>query len=1004
MLEEVKGPGALDWSKYLRRTVLQNSDGTFTFEYYAKSDWHKCIFREYAKDICNHSIEFSATVQYITAEGGEDQDLRAKVLMHAMESGAFEEARRFYTYKKFRFKDEFGRFLVDVNVLVKGSSVWTHLIFPGNKTKAIYIGNLAEPKRNLDDIVEQMQSDIQDIYDRLVKDHHKRTDKGIPESAFEEVDLVISHTTTLLSTIDLKDEGHVSSLIIKIIYDEDNHWVYADYAKPNCIPFYREYITKLDQFADNEKKTASAKKIREEYWKEVQYSIATLNYFEIPLPLAIQNGALRGARRKFLVNTTKINEDYKKVMDIEIWVTKFEEEGLGFTKKQVTVNYKLINGQEFTELLGDYGRDRESLDEIVQEFKRSSQETLQEIVNLTGKSLLELMKDGSYFKKRELYHIEQFLIALIEYLKMYNQLNEHFFERKELSPVDVTHVLVYDKDNQDDLIISDKDIPPVSALVGLFCRNAYFKSSQANSKLPGLHETIAAYRRVTTFRHRTIELIKENQIFKVYSLYHNNVLVAVKNDNEFTIFDEELYRKATTPPSPKDELQEIGQIIDDNFITKLIAEEAVPKTWRSQFEKYRGKIFFEAVSKAGPHFGNVERVVELAQNFMSDLAVTKLVPYFLKDETFAYKDPLTNNIFMWLGAKLEFEQIGITKENSRKALDIIKMLEMGQKMFNCTQTKDKKSYERNGDELKTKILEMNPDIKSHEAFSLPLDTSDANKCMNALVPSRKALHGYIATMNLLMLQWSSNFLDTILGVGGNSAAGKTTLTKGHTVVSVDKWKYLLRRGTEILNSQVNTEGANRFNAFLKFIIEETDLKYTLDLRFLEPKFVMDNIIEPARLRGGDCGKMIYLIRPLKTSLLRMLTRSPYGEEAAQETWIVTSGYKAMHANFAAIINLMNSEEALSHYDIYFKLGLADECIARKREGEIEILNPELFEKCKIVPTDEEIKLIEETVITNQMIEEAVLSRDIFEEQAAGLKQFIGQKLGEAVNKNARGGK
>ncbi len=48
--------------------------------------------------------------------------------------------------------------------------------------------------------------------------------------------------------------------------------------------------------------------------------------------------------------------------------------------------------------------------------------------------------------------------------------------------------------------------------------------------------------------------------------------------------------------------------------------------------------------------------------------------------------------------------------------------------------------------------------------------------------------------------------------------------------------------------------------------------------------------------------------------------------------------------------------------------------------------------------------VEETKITAKMIEDTVMSDEIFRIKKRGPKTFIGQKLGEAVNRNASGGK
>lgn len=1007
MLEEIKGPTPLDWTKYLRRNGIQHRDGTHTYEYYPKTNWFKKIYEEFSTCSERHSIEFRATVEYITAGGGDNQDLRAAVLISAMENGEFRVAREEYVYKNFHYNDEFGRRQASVVVRVKGKSVWTDVAFLDGKKKSIYIGSLLEPERDLESIVDQLEADIEDIYEKLMDIKKERYSQGINDPDFEKIDLVICHPIQAVQKLPIKEVDGKHIFTIAIMYDEKNGWMYADYCKPNQPPFHREYIIKLNKNGNDEKFVADAKKYRLRFIDEIHYSLRTLLAHNISWTQAMNDGSLKGSRRRFRVTEDSYTMDGQDFMDVEIWVTKSEQQG--FTSKKVTALYRQINGQCDTELLGDYGRDRESLEEILAEFKSSCQATFKELVAKTGKSCVQLLADGTYFNERKRYQIGRFFEALIEYIGIYNQLNEHLFESKERSHIDPKSVLA---NCEGGLAISDLDLPPVYVLVGMLFRNAYYNGSVERSKLPSFIKVQEVYRRVITFRQRTIEYIQDDPLFRVYSLYRHNTCLAVKNDDDFTVLEEELYKSATTPPTPANELSELGHMIDSVYINELIAKGFVDKSRRTKLESYRGKVFFEAVAKAGSYYGNVERVMEISNDIFPDTnLLIKLAPYFAKDESedgkpgheIPYKDPITNGIFMWLEGKIEFKESGITLENSRKALEILKFFEIGQKMFNCTQEKDKKSYVRNPDDLKTRILELDPEIKTHEAFTRRLDTSDASKCMENLVPSREAQHAYIASMNLLMLKWAQDFFETITGVGGNSGAGKTTFTQGKTV-SYDKWRYLLRKGTEILPSQDFAECSQRFNEFLKFIIEETDLKYTLDLRFLEPKFVRDNIIVPAQLRGGDKGKMIYLITPLQTSLLRMLARPADGPEPAQGTSIITSGYKTLHKNFEAIIELMNREEAISFYDIYYKHGTAFTRIASKRGDTPEIVDNELFEKCKVVPTDDEIKAIEETIITEVLISEAILSGEIFKEQEERLKSFIGQKLGEAVNKNARGGK
>lgn len=1019
-VEEMKFP-EVKWETFLRQS--QNSEDAM--HYFDKKEWFSCLYIEKFSCHGRHHIEMSATINYMASKNID--------VISAMKNGTFKNYRDYYTCARWKFNDFDGKTLVTVSIDVRKNDICAVLTYPDGSIKELSVGTLLDTRRDLDDIVTIFKRDFRKIFDELRSKDNIWT-IAVGNNSFEPtaIDKKSGQTTSAIIKVDtpmniVKGEREPSEnltivrhfpIVVKqvtfgwvLIVQNESDKFCAHYFNTQGEEIHKEFIGSFDRNDPN----SDRKKVKEEainnFLFEYESTIYTLQRCRIDSDGYIHGFypakckllvAFVAARRHFVIKSVVcLDKEFKEYLTYE----------LSSDDCKFIVRYKRKGQKTLEELVGSHQVGFITLRSLCNEFENDFELIYQECERqYPNKSRSELYDHFHEVRKKR--HIDDFAAAIKEYIEMFLALNEHRVAAKEIDPKEYLQIKT---ECDGGVALTDWDIPPQDVLWGTIYRNRFFKSKN-HSQLPTTTAVENAYRRLILIRHRHMCLIRDFAFVKSYTLYKANKLAALKINGTLEIINSDLFNEAKKIQDDTFYLRQLDITITDQLIDKAIANGIVPKSRRADLARHNGDKFFSAVLRSGM-YGNFDRQISILKDLNEgsrpeDVSEVNKVVSHLQSQGMRVRiardvapqqvsDQFTLSIYQYLQGEIKYEDLRITDEHkARRALAIVKMFDIGIHIINCS-SQEKYQYEIVSEELRTKIVEKFPAVQTYEAFTRLLNTSDVDQCMSALVPSREATHGKIECNNLLMLKWSEGFLNAVSGVGGNSAAGKTVMTQGKTI-SVDKWKYILRMGTEILNTHV--EGSHRFNAFLKFIIEQTDYNYTLDLRFLEPRFVRDNIIEAAKFRGVP-GKMIYLIRPLATSLLRMLTRDPHGKEPAQQTSIITSGYKALHTNFAAIIELMDSEEAITEYDIYYKHGAANECIASKREGKSKIFNPLLFDSCKIVPEDPEIKAIEETLITEVMIRDAVNSGDIFKEQADDIrKKFLGQKLGDAVNNNARGGK
>ena len=291
---------------------------------------------------------------------------------------------------------------------------------------------------------------------------------------------------------------------------------------------------------------------------------------------------------------------------------------------------------------------------------------------------------------------------------------------------------------------------------------------------------------------------------------------------------------------------------------------------------------------------------------------------------------LLNKIHNYFMGLISIDDLGITANNASEYLTYIKLFDwtIAFQYFLGLNTRCwKTSFE-----LKTKILQLCPNLFSWEVYlktlipekmrELPtwLDTHNWPSEHMAL-KAKTVANQYIMTRSLAERLNSADSSGQIIAVRGNTGSGKSTfmqkcagfLMKG--VLNPDSIKFILKRGV-LRNIQIHEEvSAFFFDRFFKEIAERANLSFILDTRLINTAHVSEYLINPAKLRNCNA-KLVDIDVSILSSINRVLTRDPRGEDPCPSLKAIKDGYIGIRSERAGVMDLIKREDIVKEYFLY----------------------------------------------------------------------------------------
>ena len=363
-------------------------------------------------------------------------------------------------------------------------------------------------------------------------------------------------------------------------------------------------------------------------------------------------------------------------------------------------------------------------------------------------------------------------------------------------------------------------------------------------------------------------------------------------------------------------------------------------------------------------------------------------------------DSVSLLIYLYLSGQIDFEDLDLNPSNAMEVLDVVKLFDHAIILINLL-SRTRYGFERSSYELKAKILQMVPTAKSHEVFTKTLLTDEFSRCMGQMDPSRVGCHAKVVANQYVEAKELSKTLTGLGGARGNSGSAKSTVAP-EGALNVDKVKAGLKNEHPALNSQIHSEAANVFERLLQEIIGKTSMNFYLDARLIELKHLESSLLNPALTRGTTADIADFDV-PLATSLMRILTRPPYGKDPCPPFEAILEGFIGIRRERGSIINHLKDNPVCKRYELYYKQGPVRHLVASKEEGKFKVHDEARLQRCLEVPSSEEIAAIIEKPLTESDLEQAVQNQDIFAHQKELLRKYLGKTLQEAVVLHAKGG-
>jgi hypothetical protein len=260
------------------------------------------------------------------------------------------------------------------------------------------------------------------------------------------------------------------------------------------------------------------------------------------------------------------------------------------------------------------------------------------------------------------------------------------------------------------------------------------------------------------------------------------------------------------------------------------------------------------------------------------------------------------------------------------------------------------------------------------------------------IPERAGHHTKIIKNSIIKASALSRRLNTeipsIWAVRGNTGAGKTYSIsqdpqffraldeKGQPsgAINPDTFKAELKKETPSLtHAQLHTEGSALSYQYAETLGKEA-IKATMiiDTRLAFHSDLKNSVLVPAKKRRGEA-LLLDIETPVITSINRVLTRSPTGEDPIVPLWAIKDGYFGIRAERNQILEEVKNNDTIQYFKLYITNEQGVQTLAAKKEnGQYEVI-PGMEDKVKEAsekPSEIEFNKLVNTVIDDKYIEEA----------------------------------
>lgn len=338
------------------------------------------------------------------------------------------------------------------------------------------------------------------------------------------------------------------------------------------------------------------------------------------------------------------------------------------------------------------------------------------------------------------------------------------------------------------------------------------------------------------------------------------------------------------------------------------------------------------------------------------------------------------------------------------------------------------SFATSSYELRTHLA-MKGNLPSNQAYTKTLDPKQYNnwdhiEIQSNWIPERAGLHTKIIETNLVKALALSKRLDTdrpsVWAVRGNTGAGKSYSIKNDEkfsramdengepsgAINPDTFKGALKKANPVLShAQLHMEGSGLSYQFAQALSKEA-VKATLiiDTRLAKHSDLKSSVLDSAKIRGGDA-MLLDIEAPPLTSINRVFTRSPNGDDPIVPLWAIKDGYEQIRGERSQILNEVKGNDSIKYYKFYITDETGNQKLAAKKENGIFEIIPGMEEavaKAQQKPEADEFNTLVNQVIDDNYIKNAKEIDHIPSSKLDMIKKWKGYTVKTALEKHSRG--
>jgi ankyrin repeat protein len=390
----------------------------------------------------------------------------------------------------------------------------------------------------------------------------------------------------------------------------------------------------------------------------------------------------------------------------------------------------------------------------------------------------------------------------------------------------------------------------------------------------------------------------------------------------------------------------------------------------------------------------------------------------------------STKILDYLNGASDMEHIGITRENGREHLTIIKKIDLAiaelVKSNGCRLNFGRTTYD-----LRTHILRLcSPSMQTAEAYTKAADCDKIThytylKNHEVWISERVGIHAkLIANQYALVVALSKRLKPgecEVSAIRGGTGVGKSRhLTKRFSYaldsngelsgcLSPDVIKAAIKQqsiscyGLHLVNTQVYAEATALFALFQQAVSSQAlRLSIVTDTRLISMEYFESSVIGPAQLRKGSA-LLLDVDAPLEASILRVLTRDPYGKDPCVPLQAVIDGFVEIRANRGVFIDRIQADSTIKTYKLYCTDEKGQKVLAAKKtKNAFAVLNKEILINSLKKPSTQAIKQTIKTIITPELIERAIAAKMVSQSKRKCLERWNGKTLAHAMARHVRG--